>query len=138
MPIEVLTPNTANDRFVTCLKKYGKVICLYHWNFCGHCIDFKPVWDSVINFHKDKINVIEIELESMKKFKDDKYKVMGFPSIVVYQNGVRTAEFTKQRNAQNLHEFIVSHFHSPVATKPVTKPATKSATKPKKLKKPTK
>lgn len=108
--INIENPSTAKRRFTSCINKYDKFICLYHWKNCGHCITFKPLWDKITKIHDDKIIVINIELESMKKL-DDEFKINGFPSIVIYKNGKKDVEFTQQRNEKELDKFIKNNLY---------------------------
>lgn len=106
MPIyDISNPSTANRTFLSCLKKHDKVVCLYHWKQCGHCVDFVPIWQKITNLHKDKVNVINIELECMRKLSPE-YQRNGFPSVVVYQNGIKSLEYNDRRTEENLDNFF--------------------------------
>ncbi len=106
MPITNITSGKA---FNSLLKKHPKVLCLYYWKVCGHCIDFAPVWNSVIGNYKDKINVAQIELEYVKKL-DDKYKISAFPTILIYKNKEKMVELSSNdRTEKGLENFIETH-----------------------------
>jgi thioredoxin-like negative regulator of GroEL len=105
MPIINIAPTEANQTFFKCIKTNENVLCFYYWKQCFHCQQFAPLWNKISTFYKDKMNILNIELESVKKL-DDEYKVMGFPSIMVYRNGKKYTEFNKARNENNLHDFI--------------------------------
>lgn len=114
MPIEnISTP----ERFSAFLKQYNNVLCLYYWKHCGHCIAFSPVWNKITKLYEDKINVINVELECSQKLQD-KYRVLAFPTVVIYRNGKKEAEFLKERTEKNLDEFIKKHA---LAKKPLRK-----------------
>lgn len=107
MPIHNISAKNVSN-FASLLNKYERVICLYHWTMCGHCTAFIPTWQKVTERHKGKINVINIEYEQMAKL-DEKYKVNGFPAIVVYKNGKRSVEYTSARTEAELEKFIKKH-----------------------------
>jgi len=112
MPIVTInSAEKANEKFMTLLKKNTKVICFYYWKQCGYCVSFAPIWNKVTLQHKDNVMVVNIELEAVKAL-DDKFRVQAFPSIVVYKNGKKHAEFTKERNEKNVHDFLLAHKNS--------------------------
>ena len=124
MPIENIS---GPEKFTSFLKKHNNVLCLYYWKNCGHCIAFAPLWNKVTQQYKDSINVINVELECVRKL-DDKYRVMSFPTVMVYKNGERYAEFIKNRTEKDLHAFIQKYA--------LQKPRKSSVTKQNKNKKP--
>ncbi len=118
MPVERIA---SPDSFMQCIHKNKDVLCLYYWKKCGHCQDFRPIWNDVINHYKHNINIMEVELETIRKL-DSKYRINAFPTIVVYRGGQKHAEFTKQRTEKELHNFIHTHFMMPIGGR-VSKPA---------------
>lgn len=105
MPIINISEPT---KFEEVVNTPNNVLCLYYWKLCGHCINFAPVWESVTNQYKDRINVVNVESQCVNKLKN-KYKIMIFPTIIVYNNGEKIAEFVKERTEKNLHAFIKEH-----------------------------
>lgn len=61
-------------------------VVLYHWNKCGHCIQFRDTWNKLYDIFIDSIPMISIELEDMKKIPSN-YQVNAFPTIYLYSNG---------------------------------------------------
>jgi thioredoxin domain-containing protein 5 len=132
MPIEDITNSLkAKDTFEKCLNN-KKVLCLFYWKLCGHCVEFMPIWNKVVNIYKDVINVVQIELECVKKL-DKKYKINGFPTIVIFNNGNKEVEFIKSRNFVELNNFIKTHLleYDTQAVKSKTPVKPKSPVKPK-------
>jgi thioredoxin-like negative regulator of GroEL len=117
MPVTNITSRKAFNSFI---KQHPKVLCLYYWKVCGHCIDFVPIWNDVIRSYKDRINVAQIELEYVKKL-DDKYKINAFPTILIYKNGEKLVELpSNNRTEAGLHNFITTHL-LPTVNKSTTK-----------------
>jgi thiol-disulfide isomerase/thioredoxin len=106
MTIETINdPSIAKEKFLSILSKNAKVMVFYYWKMCGHCVTFAPIWNKVVNQYKDRIHVINIELESMKRI-DKKYMVSAFPSIIVYKNKNKWIDYTRERTEKELHKFI--------------------------------
>lgn len=124
MPIyNINNPSTAKSQFSKCIGK-NKVICLYFWKQCGHCVEFAPIWEKVTNIYKDKINVINIELDCMRKL-DNKYQINGFPTIIVYGKGNKLLEYNRTRTEKDLVLFIQANLLDTKPKAPVKKTTTK-------------
>lgn len=132
MSVINITPLNATI-FCNLLKK-NTCICLYHWKDCGHCVELLPIWRMAAEKAGKNANIAEIELENMK-YLDKKYtNVMGFPTIIVYKNGAKKAEFKDQRTLQNLEKFIKDNSDiKPKKTNGV-KPKKTNEVKPKNIK----
>ena len=133
MTIETINdPSIAKERFLSILSNNVKVMVFYYWKMCGHCVTFAPIWNKVVNQYKDRIQVVNIELESMKRL-DKKYMVSAFPSIVVYKNKNRWMDYTRERNERELHKFIQENLldnlktlkTTPIPTRVLKKPVKK-------------
>jgi len=112
MPItNIINPENANKEFTSVLKN-KKVLCLNYWKNCGHCIDFIPIWNKVLKKYRNNsvINIVTIELESIKNLKNKDHKVMAFPSLIIYENGKKKLEYVNQRTEKNLEKFIKENF----------------------------
>lgn len=108
MPIYDIVDNNVAD-FNNKLKTHD-FICFYYWNQCGHCIQFKPLWNKISKKYEKKANIASIELSVMnnKNF-DKKYSVNMFPTIIIYKKGKKFAEFIEQRTEKNLSNFIIKN-----------------------------
>lgn len=138
MPVEnILVSSNAQSKFTIFMQKHPTCICLYRWNLCGHCESFKPVWNKVTNHYKDSIAVVNIELDGMHGL-DQKYQVMGFPTVIIYKSGNKWKEFNENRNEKELHKFIKDNMTSNVKKPLAKKQVAKKPVKPVKLVKPVK
>ena len=105
---------TKDVKTITELKRNidnKSVLCLYYWNSCRHCIEFKPIWEKVLQKSKNNnINSIMVELSVLKKLNDidfGKYGVQAFPTICYYNVGYNNKVlFNYERNEANLQKFI--------------------------------
>ena len=105
MPIQnIILPDNAQTKFENLLKK-GTVVAYYHWNICGHCKAFTPLWKKITRQYKDKILFANIEFQGMQAM-DESYKVEGFPSIIIYKNGKKKKEFVGERTPERLDAFL--------------------------------
>ena len=97
----------------------GRWIVYHHMNGCMHCMLFRPAWNEAVNTCKKcEINVTECEYSDMKQLPASMQKVMGFPTIMVYENGKPKAAFNGPRTAEDVADFIKSY-----AAKPSKAPA---------------
>jgi thioredoxin-like negative regulator of GroEL len=106
-----------------------KVMCLYYWDFCGHCHTYMPIWTKVVL--QTKIPVAKMELSTMQQL-PAQYKVSGFPIVVIYENGKITKELVGSKQEPELHKFIVDNFDkkTPSKTPNVAPKKMKSSPKP--------
>jgi len=84
-----------------------KELIYFYMNGCGHCKTFSPVWDEFAsNYNGDlKLNKYETnEAGSMI----EKYKIQGFPTVLLIDEKGNKKEFEGDRTIQGL-EFFVSN-----------------------------
>lgn len=108
-------------------KKPEIVVALYHAeDWCGPCQSFAPIWDEFIKKVKSSKDYKYIKLDrsdgtcskiddkSMENISDklyDKikeYRVSGFPTILLFVDNNNPKEFSGNRQADTLFEFIES------------------------------
>lgn len=98
----------------------GKKLVLFYAGWCGHCTQLKPTWDKAaekINTGSDskswkiwKINVggnespndATSEQEALGK----KYKVKGYPTIYLFENGKMVTEYEGPRTEEGFMQIL--------------------------------
>jgi thiol-disulfide isomerase/thioredoxin len=114
MPFITINNDRTRD-YLYDVYKDNNCIFFYFWNDCGHCLQFKPVFNNVIqelrqtqeNFMKKAI-IFQIELDNFHLLPNELKDVHAFPSVVTYSNGEKINEFKEQRTKNNLSNFILS------------------------------
>jgi len=103
----------------------NKTMCLYHWNYCGHCQSYMPVWEKITRIYPG----IKVELTTMKLL-PTQHQVSAFPVVAIYEKGVRTKELVGARDEKNLLEFAKTNLGTKKSDKkPVRKPKANPDTK---------
>ena len=115
------------------ISSHGCII-LYHWDNCGYCRNFMPIWDILKDKYGHMKQFYEIELTTIKQAPTFFKSINSFPTIVAYLgNGSEKVKFENTRNMENLSSFIEKHVpdYSKSESKPKSKPKPKPNPKPK-------
>jgi thioredoxin domain-containing protein 5 len=96
----------------------GRWIVFHHMNGCMHCVMFRPAWNDAKALSKSvPINVTECEYGDMKRLPASMQKVMGFPTVMVYEDAKPKAAFNGPRTAEDLAEFFKSYVKRPTTSR---------------------
>lgn len=91
---------------------------------------FRPAWnDAVAMCKKTAVNVAECEYADMKRLPSSMQKVMGFPTVMVYEDSKPVAAFNGPRTAEDVASFFQSYEGKPAAKPSIKKTSVKKATK---------
>ena len=110
---------------VAAMKK-KPVMMLYYANFCVHCNMMKPNWEEakVVLAAENNLQVAEVEYSNLDLLPQNLKGVVGFPTIVLLQNGKVEQEYSGDRSAATIVEFgrkcAQSAPTKPVKAKPKT------------------
>ncbi len=88
------------------LNKDTKLV-LFYADWCGHCKKFKPTWEETSkdvnkNGKKIMISVNVGEQDENSKKLSEKYKVDGFPTIVIFSNGSMKGTYDGPRTKEGM------------------------------------
>ena len=79
-------------------------IVLFYMDWCGHCRNFKPIWNEFDKLtNKKYINVVKTNNDKLVQ----KNNINGFPSVKFY-TGSQIIDFNGERSVHGLADFINS------------------------------
>lgn len=85
------------------IKRPEKTLVLFYADWCGHCKKMKPVWDETAEkVNKEKTRMVKVNVGDKTDEQEAliaKYKIDGFPTVMVFQNGKPTpyvGEYTEE------------------------------------------
>mgnify|MGYP001446574044 CR=1 FL=1 len=113
-------------------------VVIYHASWCRHCIDFNSNWGEITNRVKSmkKDGVLARVEEKDVGFVDGDSTVNGFPSIVIYEGGVRKPHmYEGSRDPNSFILFLKGIFHNSKYIKPRKAKKVEKAKKAKKAQK---
>lgn len=76
--------------------------------WCGHCKRLAPTWDDLARKFATQENV-KIAKVDCTVYEDLCNEVQRYPTLVLFKNGKRVAEFNGARDLEALHEFVEEH-----------------------------
>ena len=108
--LDIMDVNNSNvNNFNNKIKTMPAVVC-FHADWCGHCQQLKPEWDSMVkNLKKKNLNglLARIEEKNLDKAQCDK-DIKGYPTIRVFKNGEKDEDYSGTRESKELTEFVES------------------------------
>ena len=93
------------DKLKSDIKSNGGTIILYHWNRCGHCLSFMPVWQQLRNMLNDRYRFYDIELETLQKAPAEFGNINSFPTIRMYSTNGKI-NYDGNRDISSISSFI--------------------------------
>lgn len=76
-------------------------------DWCGPCLFLDPVLKSVIPEYDGKVLLAKLDTEEDENMKlAGRYKVRGFPTVLLIENGAEVARFSSARSKPFVQEFI--------------------------------
>ncbi|CAN8017113.1 unnamed protein product [Ixodes persulcatus] len=92
----------------------------YNWNTahfstfacqkCGHCKRLAPTWDDLARKFaaRTEVKVAKVDCTVYEALCNS-HEVQGYPTLVLFKDGKRAAEFNGARDLEALHEFVEVH-----------------------------
>lgn len=93
-------------------KSHQKPIILDLWaEWCSPCLMIAPVLKSLVEGYDGDILLAKIEVDEGENMKiAGHYKVRGFPTIILLQNGEEKARFSGAKPKHFIDELVQQHF----------------------------
>ena len=95
-----------NDEVIAASHDYPILVDLWA-EWCSPCIVIAPILKNVVEKYDKKISLAKIEVDEDENMKvAGQYKVRGFPTILLIQNGEEKARFSGAQTASFIENFI--------------------------------
>lgn len=79
-------------------------------DWCSPCIAIAPVISRVVESFEGQVVLAKLEVDEGHNMKlAGKYLVRGFPTIILFKDGVEQERFSSARPAQFIQHFIQQH-----------------------------
>ena len=115
------------------IKQNGATIILYHWNNCGHCRTFMPIWDRLKSMFRNSYNFHDIEFSKMQEAPAVFGKIHSFPTIRMYLTDGKI-NYEGSRDLNVISNYIKSNIpERKVSSQPKSEIKPKSEVKGKKI-----
>ena len=108
LAIRWLYQNVIYQHFKTLyLESFGNPVkCTYYYmNGCPHCERMDPVWSSLKNNYNGNIK-LEKKERGEAGADLDKYKIQGFPTVILVDQNGNHKEFEGERTESSLMNFL--------------------------------
>ena len=108
-----------------------KWVVFHHMQGCMHCVMFSPVWNQAkaMCAKTPGLNMADVEYSAMSALPPSMQKVMGFPTVMVYDNMQPVSEFGGPRDVATVTAFLKAQAVAvaPISSGPKKTPAAKKA-----------
>jgi thioredoxin 1 len=95
-----------NDEVIVPSHNYPVLVDLWA-EWCPPCVVIAPILKDVVEKYDAKISLAKIEVDEDENMKiAGQYKVRGFPTILLIQNGEEKARFSGAQTASFIENFI--------------------------------
>uniref|UniRef100_A0A6C0BZX5 Thioredoxin domain-containing protein n=1 Tax=viral metagenome TaxID=1070528 RepID=A0A6C0BZX5_9ZZZZ len=88
----------------------GVTIVFFHATWCGHCKQFKPIFEEAADAHGAKAKFKSVVSDVLQKSKHaSKVPIQGFPTVFVFKNGQQVDSMVGNQGKDALLELIAKH-----------------------------
>ena len=100
--------SNSNLENINNLKKNNIILILFHATWCGHCLNFKPIWENLKNNHPKGIQFGEVEHNEMNEYKYSKNEkqIEGYPTLRLYYKDKLLKEYDGERNFEDIYKYL--------------------------------
>jgi len=108
--MKIIRINQENNHLLNGINKENATVLFYHPS-CIHCMMMKENWETMKNKLKNKnCNIYEVNGEHMDSIDHPvKEQIQGFPTIMNVKNGKLLNYFEKERNIENMMNYVLSN-----------------------------
>lgn len=115
--IKLNANNFEGNRLISPYNSPDKVVfILFKTEWCGYCTQFKPVYEQLAKFYNGKIIFTTVDADENQELRSNinsflyGYKILGFPTIVMYINGFFLKKYSGDRSLESMKEYINTNF----------------------------
>jgi len=92
-------------------QSHEKPVLVDFWaDWCGPCHVIAPNLLKAVEEHEGRVILAKVEVDEGENMKlAGRYNVRGFPTIMLFQDGVPTGHFSSARPLHFIREFIDQH-----------------------------
>ena len=113
--MKIIKINPENNNLLNNLRNEQATILVFHPN-CIHCVMLRDSWEAMkkkLQEKKKNFNIYEINGEYLHEMNHPlKQSVNGFPTIMNVKNGKVVNHFEKERNIENMMNYVLSNISS--------------------------
>ncbi|MEE9351810.1 MAG: thioredoxin domain-containing protein [Thiotrichaceae bacterium] len=79
-------------------------------DWCSPCLFIDPILKEVVSEFEGKVLLAKLEVDEGKNMKlAGQYKVRGFPTIILFEDGIEVERFSSARPKSFIRDFIESN-----------------------------
>jgi thioredoxin-like negative regulator of GroEL len=108
MPYIVISNDSDANEFQEASTSEPYVL-LYHMSTCPHCVAMQPAWKEAVKTLKNKCNLAAIEYHNIEHLPRTLQNVNGVPALKLIMNGKPLNEYSGDRSAQSLIDWILAN-----------------------------
>lgn len=110
--MKIIRINQENNHLLNDINKENATVLFYHPS-CIHCMMMKENWEAMkrkLQNKNKKCNIYEVNGEHMDSIDHPvKEQIQGFPTIMNVKNGKLLNYFEKERNIENMMNYVLSN-----------------------------
>ena len=98
------------DRIIPDENDSGVTLVFFHATWCGHCKQFKPIFEEAAATHSGKAKFKAVVSDVLQKSKHaDKVPIQGFPTVFVFVDGKQVDSMVGNQGRDALMQLIAKH-----------------------------
>ncbi|VAW93351.1 hypothetical protein MNBD_GAMMA21-966 [hydrothermal vent metagenome] len=110
-PALILSLETFNAQVLD--ASHEKLVLVDFWaDWCSPCLVIAPILDKVLSEYANEVVYSKLEVDEGENMKlAGRYKVRGFPTIMLFRDGEELDRFSGARPAQFIEQFLQSNLN---------------------------